>query len=73
LGKESASIFSFRYGLEAGGNVLSRQDIEGWLKGKNVLYEAHCLCGYVTTPVTVINGTVVVGFDTSKIHAALAS
>jgi uncharacterized protein YyaL (SSP411 family) len=43
LGKESASIFNFRYGVEVGGNVPSRQDIEGWLKGKNVLYEAHTL------------------------------
>jgi uncharacterized protein YyaL (SSP411 family) len=43
LGKETASIFNFRYGLEAGGNVPSGQDIEGWLKGKNVLYENHSL------------------------------
>lgn len=27
--------------------------------------------GFVTTPVTVINGTVVVGFDAAKIDAAL--
>ncbi len=27
--------------------------------------------GYMTTPVTVINGTVIVGFDTAKIDAAL--
>ncbi len=27
--------------------------------------------GYVTTPVTVIDGTVIVGFDTAKIDAAL--
>src|SRR5258708_8776749 len=43
LGKETASIFDFRYGVEAGGNVPSGQDIEGWLKGKNVLYESHSL------------------------------
>src|SRR5260370_13501638 len=43
LGKETASIFNFRYGVEAGGNVPSGQDIEGWLKGKNVLYENHSL------------------------------
>ncbi len=43
LDKETASIFNFRYGVEAGGNVPSRQDIEGWLKGKNVLYENHSL------------------------------
>ncbi len=42
-GNEAASIFEFRYGAEAGGNVPSGQDIEGWLKGKNVLYESHSL------------------------------
>jgi len=41
LGKEAASILEFRCGVEAGGNVPSGQDIEGWLKGKNVLYESH--------------------------------
>jgi glutaredoxin len=29
--------------------------------------------GYMTTPVTVIDGTVIVGFDTAKIEAALGS
>ena len=29
--------------------------------------------GYVTTPVTVIDGIVIVGFDTDKIDAALSS
>ncbi len=43
LGKETGSIFNYRYGVEAGGNVPSGQDIEGWLKGKNVLYENHSL------------------------------
>jgi len=43
LSKETSSIFDFRYGVEAGGNVPSRQDIEGWLRGKNVLYENHSL------------------------------
>jgi uncharacterized protein YyaL (SSP411 family) len=43
LGKESASIFDFCYGAETGGNVPSRQDIEGWLKEKNVLYESRSL------------------------------
>ncbi len=28
--------------------------------------------GYMTTPVTVIDGTVIVGFDTAKIEAALS-
>ena len=43
LGKGAASVFEFRYGVEAGGNVPSGQDIEGWMKGKNVLYESHSL------------------------------
>jgi uncharacterized protein YyaL (SSP411 family) len=43
LGKKTASIFNFRYGVEPGGNVPSEQDIEGSLKGKNVLYENHSL------------------------------
>ncbi len=43
LGKETASIFDFRYGVEAAGNVPTRQDIEGWLNAKNVLYESHSL------------------------------
>src|SRR5260370_5581129 len=43
LGKEMATIFDFRYGLEAGGNVPARQEIEGWLRRKNVLYESHSL------------------------------
>lgn len=29
--------------------------------------------GFMTTPVTVIDGTTVIGFDTAKIDAALAS
>jgi len=29
--------------------------------------------GYMTTPVTVIDGTVIVGFDAAKIGAALGS
>jgi glutaredoxin len=29
--------------------------------------------GYMTTPVTVVNGTVIVGFDAAKIEAALGS
>jgi uncharacterized protein YyaL (SSP411 family) len=41
LGKDTASIFNFRYGVETGGNAPSRQDIEGSLKGKNVLHESH--------------------------------
>ena len=29
--------------------------------------------GYMTTPVTVIDGTVIVGFDAAKIEAAVGS
>jgi glutaredoxin len=29
--------------------------------------------GFMTTPVTVIDGSIIVGFDTAKIDAALAS
>jgi glutaredoxin len=29
--------------------------------------------GYMTTPVTVIDGAAIVGFDTAKIEAALSS
>jgi len=43
LGSQDAAIFDFRYGAERDGNVPARQDIEGWLKGRNVLYEAHSL------------------------------
>jgi hypothetical protein len=43
VGRDTASVFGFRYGVEAGGNVPSGQDIEGWLKGKNVLYQSHSL------------------------------
>jgi uncharacterized protein YyaL (SSP411 family) len=44
LGKDLATIFDYRYGVTAQGNVPAAQDIEGWLKGKNVLYEEHSLC-----------------------------
>ena len=47
LGKETATIFNFCYGVEAAGNVRSGQDIEGWLKGKNVLYESRSLADAV--------------------------
>ena len=43
LGRATASIFNFRYGVEPAGNVPPELDIEGWLKGKNVLYESHSL------------------------------
>src|SRR5205823_5319783 len=41
LGPDAAAILEFRYGAKAGGNVPAEQDIEGWLKGKNVLYAEH--------------------------------
>lgn len=41
LGPQAASAFEFRYGIRKDGNVPTSQDIEGWLKGKNVLYEEH--------------------------------
>lgn len=41
-------------------------------KDANAVTELQRL-GYVTTPVTVIDGTVVVGFDPVKIDAALGS
>jgi len=41
LGEPAASVFSYRFGVQKDGNVPAQQDIEGWLKGKNVLYEQH--------------------------------
>jgi uncharacterized protein YyaL (SSP411 family) len=43
LGPQAAPVFAFRYGVETGGNVPPNQDIEGWLEGKNVLYQSHSL------------------------------
>jgi uncharacterized protein YyaL (SSP411 family) len=43
LGKDTAAIFDFRCAVKPEGNVPSAQDIEGWLKEKNVLYEQHSL------------------------------
>src|SRR5260370_21548857 len=43
LGPQSAPVFTFRYGVETEGNVPPQQDIEGGLKGKNVLYQRHSL------------------------------
>jgi uncharacterized protein YyaL (SSP411 family) len=43
LGEQEGSVFSYRYGVENNGNVLPQQDIEGWLKEKNVLFEQHSL------------------------------
>jgi uncharacterized protein YyaL (SSP411 family) len=41
LGKEAGEIFSYRYGVEPGGNAES--DPHGEFKGKNILYLAHTL------------------------------
>ncbi len=41
LGKETAAVFTYRYGVEQKGNVL--HDPHGEFKGKNILYEAHSL------------------------------
>lgn len=41
LGKEVGEIFSFRFGVEEGGNAES--DPQGEFKGKNILYLAHTL------------------------------
>jgi uncharacterized protein YyaL (SSP411 family) len=43
LGEPAAAVFSYRYGVENNGNVPPQQDIEGWLKGKNVPFEQHSL------------------------------
>jgi uncharacterized protein YyaL (SSP411 family) len=43
LGEPASSVFSYRYGVQNDGNVPPEQDIEGWLKGKNVLFEQHSL------------------------------
>jgi hypothetical protein len=43
LGAERAALFNFRYGVEPSGNVLAQQDIQGELKGKNVLIVRHTL------------------------------
>jgi uncharacterized protein len=41
LGEPVASVFGYRFGVENDGNVPPEQDIEGWLKGKNVLFEQY--------------------------------
>jgi len=41
LGKEDAEIFGYAYGVKSSGNVPALQDVQGELKDKNVLYEAH--------------------------------
>ena len=41
LGEADAPPFEYRYGIEAAGNVPAAQDVEGDLKGWNVLYQQH--------------------------------
>ncbi|OGR88417.1 MAG: hypothetical protein A3J74_05590 [Elusimicrobia bacterium RIFCSPHIGHO2_02_FULL_57_9] len=41
LGKDAGEIFSYRYGVEPGGNAES--DPQGEFKGKNILYLAHTI------------------------------
>jgi uncharacterized protein len=43
LGRETAFLFSYHYGVEPLGNVPPDLDLEGGLKGKNILYESHSL------------------------------
>src|SRR5262249_26462228 len=43
LGKEAAKVFNFRFGVRAAGNVPAENDVEGWLKLKNVLFQEHSL------------------------------
>ncbi|MGH9162260.1 MAG: thioredoxin domain-containing protein [Vicinamibacteraceae bacterium] len=41
IGRDAAAIFSSYYGVEPAGNVPAQQDIQGELKGKNVLIVRH--------------------------------
>ena len=41
LGTSDAQAFEYRFGMQADGNVPSAQDVEGNLKGWNVLYQLH--------------------------------
>ncbi len=43
LGTEMAAVFNFYYGVEPSGNVPAQQDVQGELKGRNVLIERHSL------------------------------
>lgn len=43
LGNELVALFNFHYGVEPSGNVPPQQDIQGELKGKNVLIVRHTL------------------------------
>jgi uncharacterized protein len=41
LGKHTAEMFAYAYGVDSGGNVPIYQDVRAEMKGKNVLYQAH--------------------------------
>jgi uncharacterized protein YyaL (SSP411 family) len=43
LGDEHAVLFNFHHGVEPSGNVPAHQDVQGELKGKNVLIVRHTL------------------------------
>ena len=43
LGRETAAIFDFHYGVEPDGNVPAQQDFQGEFKGKNILIVRHPL------------------------------
>ncbi|MCI0622137.1 MAG: thioredoxin domain-containing protein [Acidobacteria bacterium] len=43
LGEDVAAVFSFYHGVEPSGNVPLRQDIQGELRGKNILIVEHTL------------------------------
>ncbi len=55
--------------LSQKGIVFQERDIT---KDARAIEELRQL-GYMTTPVTVIDGTVIVGFDANKIEAALGA
>jgi uncharacterized protein YyaL (SSP411 family) len=43
LGREAAEVFKYRYGVEPDGNVAPEQDVQGELKGRNVLFVRHSM------------------------------
>ncbi len=43
LGNDVAAVFIFYYGVDPSGNVPPRQDIQGELRGKNILIVQHSL------------------------------
>ncbi len=40
---DDAPVFMFRFGVQPNGNVPPAQDIEGWMRERNVLYATHTL------------------------------